>query len=105
MFGNLQNQLLVDLQSNSPLSPFQQFVNQITIEYITPLTSFTGNGRTPRPTTANIPGLLTGNPLQVSYVPGKGYVYLADMGSGNLLVVKVSQTPLSPADAVSPGAR
>jgi hypothetical protein len=97
--------LLVDLQSNSPLSPFQQFVNQITVGYVAPLASFTGNGRTPRPTTAGIPGLLTGNPLQVSHVPGKGYVYLADMGSGNLLVVKVSQTPLSPADAVSPAAR
>jgi len=42
------------------------------------------------------------NPLQVSYVPGKGYVYMADVGSGNFLVVNISQTPLSPADAVTP---
>jgi hypothetical protein len=105
VFGDLQNRLLADLQSNSPLSQFQQFVSQITVGYVAPLASFTGNGLTPRPTTAGIPGLLTGNPLQVSYVPGKGYVYMADLGSGNLLVVKVSQTPLAPADAVSPGAR
>lgn len=105
VFGDLQNRLLADLQTNSPLSPFQQFVDRITVGYVAPLASFTGNGLTPRPTTAGIPGLLTGNPLQVSYVPGKGYVYMADIGSGNLLVVKVSQTPLSPADAVAPGAR
>ena len=102
VFGDLQNQLLADLQTRSPLSPFQQFVDRITAGYVAPLASFTGNGLTPRPTTATVPGLLTGNPLQVSYVPGKGYVYMADLGSGNLLVVKVSQTPLAPADAVVP---
>ena len=39
-----------------------------------------------RSTTVVVPGLLTGNPLQVSYVPGKGYVYMADMGVGLSLI-------------------
>lgn len=102
IFGNLQNQLLNELQTNSPLSQFQQFVNQLTVGYISPLTSFTAYGSGIRPTTATLPGVLTANPLQVSYVPGKGYVYAVDMGSGNLMVVNISQTPLSPADAVAP---
>ena len=105
VFGNLQNQLLADLLTNSPLSQFQQFVNSIQVGYVAPLASFAAHGSGVRSTTATVPGLVTGNPLQVSYVPGKGYVYMADMGSGNLLVVKISQTPLSPADAVSPAAR
>ena len=105
VFGNLQNPLLADLLANSPLSQFQQFVNSIQVGYIAPLTSFAAYGLGVRSTTATLPGLVTGNPLQVGYVPGKGYVYMADLGSGNLLVVKISQTPLSPADAVSPAAR
>ncbi len=102
VFGDLQNRLLADLQTHSPLSPFQQFVDRLAVGFVAPLASFVGYGAGVRPTTATVPGLLTGNPLQVSYVPGKGYVYLADMGSGNVLVVNISQTPLAPADAVSP---
>jgi len=102
VFGNLQNQLLAELQTNSPLSQFQQFVHSIQVGYVATLASFTAHGAGVRSTTVVVPGLLTGNPLQVSYVPGKGYVYMADMGVGNLLVVKISQTPLSPADAVAP---
>jgi len=101
IFGNLQNQLLQELESNSPLTPFQQFVNSIQVGYVAPLASFAAHGAGVRSTTATIPGLVTGNPLQVTYVPGKGYVYLADLG-GNLLVVNISQTPLSSADAVTP---
>lgn len=102
VFGNLQNQLLAELQTNSPLSQFQQFVHSIQVGYVATLASFAAHGAGVRSTTVVVPGLLTGNPLQVSYVPGKGYVYMADMGVGNLLVVKISQTPLSPADAVAP---
>lgn len=105
VFGNLQNQLLADLLTNSPLSLFQQFVNSIQVGYIALRASFAAYGLGVRSTTATVPGLVTGNPLQVSYVPGKGYIYMADLGSGNLLVVKISQTPLSPADAVAPAAR
>ena len=105
VFGNLQNQLLAELQTNSPLTPFQQFVNSLQVGYVAPVASFAAHGAGVRSTTATVPGLLTGSPLQVSYVPGKGYVYLADLGSGDLLVVNISQTPLSPADAVTPAAR
>jgi len=101
LFGNLQNQLLQELGSNSPSTPLQQFVNAIRVGYLAPATSFATLGAGVRSTTVTLPGLVTGNPLQVSYVPGKGYVYMADMG-GNLLVVNISQTPLSPADAVPP---
>lgn len=102
IFGNLQNQLLSELQSHTPLTAFQQFVNSLTVGYIAPLASFTSYGSTVRPTTATLAGIVTSNPLQVSYVPDKGYVYLADLGSGNLLVVTISETPLSPADTVTP---
>lgn len=102
IFGNMQNQLLNELQTNSPLSQFQQFVNQLTVGYVSPLASFVSYGAGLRPTTAAVPGVTSLNPLQVSYVPGKGYVYMADVGSGNFLVVNISQTPLSPADAVTP---
>jgi len=105
LFGNLQNRLLQELESNSPLTQFQQFVNSIQVGYIAPVASFAAHGAGVRSTTATVPGLVTGNPLQVGYVPGKGYVYLADLGSGNGLVVKISQTPLAPADAVTPAAR
>ncbi len=105
VLGNLQNQLLAELQTNSPLSQFQQFVNSVQVGYIAPLASFVSYGSGVRSTTATVPGLVTGNPLQVSYVPGKGYVYMTDLGSGNWLVVKISQTPLSPADAVASAAR
>jgi hypothetical protein len=101
VFGNLRNQLLAELQTHSPLSLFQQFVNSIQVGYIALRASFAAYGLGVRSTTATVPGLVTGNPLQVSYVPGKGYVYMADMGSGNWLVVKISQTPLAPADAVA----
>lgn len=105
VFGNLQNQLLQDLQSSSPLSAFQQFVNALTVGYLSPLQSFLGHGLTVRPTVATIPGIVTAHPLQVSYVPGKGYLYLADFGSGgHLLVVHIAQTPLAPGDAVAPTA-
>ena len=52
------------------------------------------------PTT--LPGIVTSRPLQVAYVPDRGYVYLADFGSGNLLVLRISPTPLAPEDAVAP---
>jgi len=104
VFGNLQTQLLQDLQSHSPLSAFQQFVNALTVGYLSPLQSFLGHGLTVRPTAATIPGIVTAHPLQVSYVPGKGYLYLADFGSGHLLVVHIAQTPLAPGDAVAPTA-
>ena len=102
IFGNLQNQLLNELQTHSPLSQFQQFVNQLTVGYVSPLASFTGYGSAVRPTTATLPGIVTADPLQVSYVPGKGYVYMINTGAGNMLVVNISQTPLSPADTVTP---
>ena len=102
LFGNLQNQLLQDLQSHSPLSAFQQFVNALTVGYLSPLQSFLGHGLTVRPTVATIPGIVTAHPLQVSYVPGQGYLYLADFGSGNRLVLHISSTPLAPGDAVAP---
>lgn len=101
IFGSMQNQLLAELQTNSPLTPFQQFVNAIQVGYIAPAASFAAHSAAVRSTTAALPGLVTGNPLQVSYVPGKGYVYMADMG-GNLLVVNISQTPLAPADTIAP---
>lgn len=101
IFGNLQNQLLQELQNHSPLTLFQQFVNQLRVGYVAPLVSWTSYGATVRPTTATVPDVSSLSPLHVSYVPGKGYVYLADVGSGNWLVVKISQTPLAPADAVT----
>lgn len=104
IFGNLQNQLLQELQSSTPLTAFQQFVNALRIGYIVPLQSLTGYGLTVHPTTATLPGVTTAHPLQVSYVPGRGYVYLADFGSGNLLVLHIAPTPLAPADAVAPTA-
>lgn len=104
IFGNLQNQLLQDVQSHSPLTAFQQFLNQLQTGYITPMQSFLSYGSGLHPTTATLPGVITATPLQVSYVPGKGYVYMADFGSGNRLVLRISQTPLVPADAVTPTA-
>lgn len=102
IFGDMQSQLLQDLANSSPLTNFQQFVNQIRIGYISPLQSFIGYGLTVRDTRATVPGVTSRNPLQVSYIPGKGYVYLADLGGGNVLVVNVSQTPLVPEDTVAP---
>ena len=99
VFGNLQNQLLQELQTHSPLTPFQQFLNTLTVGYIAPLQSFLSYGV--RPTTATAPGIVTDHPLKVSYVPGKGYVYMADLGSGHLMVVDISQTPLAPGDAAA----
>lgn len=101
VFGNLQNQLLQELQTHSPLTPVQQFVNTLTVGYVLPLQSLLSYGVTTRPTPATAPGILTVNPLKVSYVPEKGYVYMADFGSNNLLVVHISQTPLAPGDAAA----
>lgn len=101
IFGDLQHQLLQDLLSHSPLTGFQQFLNTLRVGTIAPLTSFTRYGNGTRASTATVPGMVTTNPLQVSYVPGKGYVYGVDLGGGNVLVVTISQTPLVPADAVA----
>jgi len=101
IFGDLQHQLLQDLVNPSPLTGFQQFLNTLRVGTIAPLTSFNRYGNGTRATTATVPGIVTTNPLQVSYVPGKGYVYGVDLGGGNVLVVTISQTPLVPADAVA----
>lgn len=101
IFGDLQHQLLQDLLNPSPLTGFQQFLNTLRVGTIAPLTSFTRYGNGTRASTATVPGMVTTNPLQVSYVPGKGYVYGVDLGGSNLLVVTISQTPLVPADAVA----
>ena len=101
IFGDLQNQLLQDLPSHSPLTGFQQFLNALRVGYIAPITSFNRHGNGTRATTATVSGIVTTNPLQVSYVPGKGYVYGVDLGGGNVLVVTISPTPLVPADAVA----
>jgi hypothetical protein len=102
VFGDLQNELLQEVQNSAPLTGFQQFVKALRVGYIAPLQSFLGYGLTVRPTVATIPGIVTAHPLQVSYVPGQGYLYLADFGSGNQLVLHISSTPLAPGDAVAP---
>ena len=102
VFGDLQNQLLQEVQNSSPLTAFQQFVNALHIGYIAPLQSLTSYGLTPQSTTATLPGVVTTQPLQVAYVPGKGYLYLADFGSGNRIILHISPTPLIPEDAVRP---
>lgn len=98
VFGDLQNQLLQDLQSSAPLTAFQQFVNALQMGYVAPLHSLVGYGLTVRPTAATLPGVTTLQPLQVTYVSGKGYVYLADLGGGNVVVLRISPTPLAPED-------
>ena len=100
IFGDLQSQLLQDLSNHAPLTGFQQFLSALRVGYITPLTSLTRYGNGTQASTATVPGIVTTQPLQVSYVPGKGYVYGVDLGEGNVLVVRVSATPLVPADAV-----
>lgn len=102
IFGNLQNQLVQEVQSSAPLTAFQQFVSTLTTGYISPLSSFTSYGLTTQPTTATLPNVTTSDPLWVTYVTGKGYVYLANLGSGNALVLHISQTPLAPEDTVTP---
>ena len=101
IFGDLQNQWLQDGLSHSPLTGFQQFLNALRVGYIAPITSFNRYGNGTRATTATVSGMVTTNPLQVSYVPGKGYVYGVDLGGDNVLVVTISPTPLVPADAVA----
>ena len=100
IFGDLQSQLLQDLSNHAPLTGFQQFLSALRVGYITPLTSLTRYGNGTQASTATVPGIVTTQPLQVSYVPGRGYVYGVDLGEGNVLVVRVSATPLVPADAV-----
>lgn len=102
LFGNLQQQLLQELQSGRPSNPYQQFVNALRVGYLVPRHSFASYGLSVRDTQATLPGIVTSRPLQVVYVPGRGYVYLADFGSGNLLVLRISPTPLAPEDAVAP---
>ena len=63
VLGDLQNRLLVELQANSPLSPFQQFVDRLTVGYIAPLASFVEYGTSARSTTATVDGMVTGNRL------------------------------------------
>lgn len=102
IFGDLQNALLQDLQSGSPPTAFQQFVNALRVGSSVPLQSLTGYGSTVRPTAATRPGIVTTRPRQVAYVPGKGDLYLADFGAGHRRVPHLSPTPLAPGDAVAP---
>ena len=102
LFGDLQQQLLQDLRSGRPSNPYQQFVNALRVGYLVPRPSFASYGLSLRASPTTLPGIVTSRPLQVAYVPDRGYVYLADFGSGNLLVLRISPTPLAPEDAVAP---
>ena len=99
ILGDLQQQLIHEIQQNNPLTPYQQFVQTLRLGFVTPLQSWVTWGLTPRPTTAIIPGVATGSSLVVVPVPDIGYVYLARLSDLSVMVVAVSATPLAPGDA------
>jgi hypothetical protein len=101
VFGDLQRQLLEDITSGSPLTPFEQFIRQIRMGFVAPLNSFESVGLGVQPTQAVLDGVTTENPLLVTYVPGIGYLYMAEMEDSMLVVLGISPTPLHPDDAVS----
>ena len=82
IFGDLQHQLLQDLLSHSPLTGFQQFLNTLRVGTIAPLTLV----HPLRQRHAGLHGDGAGHgddePLQVSYVPGKGYDVWGRSGRG-----------------------
>ena len=99
VLGDLQQQLIQEIQQNNPLTPYQQFVQAVRLGFVTPLQSWVSLGLTPRPTTAILPGVATGSLLEVVSVPEVGYVYLARLSDLSVMVVAVSATPLAPGDA------
>ena len=99
ILGDVQQQLIQEIQQNNPLTPYQQFVQAVRLGFVTPLQSWVSLGLTPRPTTAILPGVATGSLLEVVSVPEVGYVYLARLSDLSVMVVAVSATPLAPGDA------
>ena len=100
IFGDLQAELISAIQDNNPLTPLQRFLNKLAPGFVVPLQTLLDVATHTRPTTATIPGIATGSPLLVSFIPEVGYVYLAQLQSGMVMVVHISPTPLIPEDAV-----
>ena len=99
ILGEVQEQLIATIQSNSPLTPLQQFLRAIGPGFVAPLQSLLDVSTSAQPTTATIPGIVTGSPLVVAHIPDVGYVYMAQLKNGLAMVVHISPTPLVPDDA------
>ena len=88
------------IQDNNPLTPLQRFLNKLAPGFVIPLQTLLDVATSTRTTTATIPGIATGSPLLVSFIPDIGYVYMAQLTNGFGMIVHVSPTPLTPEDVV-----
>ncbi|MCP5426561.1 MAG: hypothetical protein H6970_16060 [Gammaproteobacteria bacterium] len=101
IFGDLQNQLLQDIENHSPLTQLEQLIAQLQIGFIAPLNTLTSLNLSLHISQATLPGVQTAEPLLVTYILEVGYVYFVQLSNNNLMVIRVNATPLVPEDGTS----